>query len=93
MRQVRLPGYMLWQPMLVAYWGLLRGSESGRRENGIVARGPCQLCGIRQFFEHQILLRIKDKKLLFAGRNMAEEEFEFEIFVSIEHPTPLLDSC
>ncbi len=57
---------------LVAYWGLLRGSESGRRENGIVARGSCQLCGIRQFFERQILLRIKDKKLLFVGRNMAK---------------------
>ena len=58
LRQARWPGHMLWEPMvwgnrwLGAYWGLLRGSGSGRWENGIIARGPCQLCGIRQFFEH-----------------------------------------
>jgi hypothetical protein len=48
MRQVRLPGYMRWQ-LACGVLVITGGSESGRRENGIVARGPCQLFGIRQF--------------------------------------------
>ncbi len=68
----------------MAYWGL-RGSEGGQRENGIVARGPCQLCGIRQFFEHQIL---QLENLMVTGYNMKLKDTPFfeKLFIAESPP-------